>query len=75
MSESLLPIGTRIQFTQTLEAMANEDHPAIVYATKGELGYITGHGTREGYWVKRDNWPNPFGASSNEFNVLMEAKP
>jgi hypothetical protein len=65
-----LPIGTRIRFTQTLECDANEDHPAFTYAIKGDLGEITGHGCREGYWVKWEHWPTPFGASREEFEPL-----
>ena len=66
----LLPVGTRIRFTKTLTASANEDHPALLFAEKGDLGTITGHGCSEGYWVKIDSWPNPFGASPNEFEEL-----
>ncbi len=69
---SKLPVGTRIRFTRTLEADGTGDHPALLYAEKGELGEITGHGTREGYWVKVDSWPNPFGAGPEEFEVLRK---
>lgn len=65
-----LPIGTRIRFIKTLDAPANEDHPAIVYARKGETGEITGHETKEGYWVKTDSWSASFGASANEFELI-----
>lgn len=64
---SLLPVGTRIVFTKTLTSEATGDHPALLYAEVGQTGEITGHGTKEGYWVKTDDWPNPFGASDNEF--------
>ncbi len=70
MAAEQLPTGTRIRFTRTLEADATEDHPPIVYAYEGELGQITGHGTKEGYWVKTDNWPNSFGAGPGEFEVV-----
>lgn len=69
-SAKALPIGTRIRFIKTLDSPANEDHPAIVYARKGETGQITGHGTREGYWVKTDSWAAPFGASAAEFELI-----
>lgn len=72
MSEGLLPIGTRIRFVETLDAPASGDHPALIYATKGEMGEITGYGTREGYWVKTDSWPNPFGASIEEFTPIKQ---
>jgi hypothetical protein len=64
------PVGTRIRFTRTLDEPAGSDSPARLYATKGETGEITGHGCKEGYWVKADNWPNPFGASEKEFEVI-----
>lgn len=66
----LLPVGTRIRFTQTLEERANEEHPDLTFAARGETGEITGHGTREGYWVKTDGWPHSFGASREEFEVI-----
>lgn len=62
----MLPIGTRIRFTKTL------DHPDIVLAYRGDTGEITGHGTPEGYWVKADGWPAPFGASRDEFEPLKQ---
>ena len=68
---SLLPIGTRIRFVERLDAAANEDHPDIVYAKKGETGEIVGHGCKEGYWVKTDHWPARFGASREEFEPLQ----
>lgn len=66
----MIPIGNRIRFLKTLDARATEDHPDIVYAKKGELGTITGYGTKEGYWVKTDNWPSAFGASDTEFEEV-----
>lgn len=76
MSEEtkLHPVGTRIRFTKELATGATGDHPALSYASKGDLGEVTGHGCREGYWVKTDNWPTPFGASEDEFEVV-EDKP
>ncbi len=62
----LAPVGTRIRFTRTLTAPANEDHPSLLFATMGDLGTIVGHGTAEGYWVRTDTWPNWFGASPAE---------
>jgi hypothetical protein len=61
-NESLLPVGTRIKFIKSLYGHATGDSPACVYAKKGELGVVTGHGTPEGHWVKTDNWPHSFGA-------------
>ena len=59
---SILPIGTRIRFIKSLYGHATGDSPACIYAEKGELGVVTGHGTPEGHWVKTDNWPHAFGA-------------
>lgn len=71
--EQPLSVGTRIRFKQTLDKPADEEGPAQIYARAGELGTITGHGTREGYWVKRDAWPAPFGASDKEFEIVQPA--
>lgn len=67
-----LPVGTRIRFLKTLTEPAGEDHPGRIYAEKGDLGTITGHGCREGYWVKWDRWKHPFGCSPTEFAVVTE---
>lgn len=66
----LLPVGTRILFTKTLESGPDEFSPGNLYARKGDGGVITGHGTPEGYWVKWDGWEAPFGASRDEFDPL-----
>jgi hypothetical protein len=66
----LLPIGTRIVFTKTLESGPDEFSPGNLYARKGDGGVITGHGTLEGYWVTWDGWKAPFGASRDEFEPL-----
>jgi hypothetical protein len=66
----MIAVGTRIRFTKTLTEPASGDHPALLYAKAGQTGEITGHGCREGYWVKTDDWPNPFGAAPDEFEVL-----
>lgn len=67
--EEKLPIGTRIRFLKQLTAPANEDHPDLIFANKGEIGEITSHGSPVGYYgVKRDGWP-AFGASRDEFEV------
>jgi len=68
--EKLLPVGTRIRFTEDLEEGATCDHPPLSYAQKGQTGTITGHGTWEGYWAKTDTWPNAFGAKRSEFEVV-----
>ena len=65
-----VPVGTRIRFTRDLECGPTGDHPAFIYARKGDLGRITGHGTREGYWATWDRWPTPFGLSPDEFEVV-----
>jgi len=57
-----LEIGTRIIFVKLLDSPATGDHPELVYAYKGDEGEVTGYNNFEGYWVKRDKWPAPFGA-------------
>jgi len=66
-----LPEGTRIVFLKSLTVPANEDHPAFIYAEKGELGNIVGYGCAEGYWVTADRCVHAFGATLNdEFAVV-----
>lgn len=65
-----LPIGTRIIFTRELSDGPDEFSPGNLYAEKGDGGEITGHGCREGYWVKWDKWMHPFGAElGKDFKV------
>lgn len=61
----MLPVGTRIRFLRTLAEAPTGDHPALLYAEKGEGGEVTGHGCTEGHWVKTDKWKSPFGAVLN----------
>lgn len=65
-------VGTKIIFNQTIELPADEDRPHTVLARKGTPGEITGHGTKEGYWVQTDWAKEPFGASDQEFDVVKE---
>ena len=58
----LIPKGTRIVFLRTIEEPADDYHPGALYAVKGDHGVVTGHGCREGHWVKWDKWPHAFGA-------------
>ena len=60
-----LPVGTRIRFLKTLEAGPNEDHPAIIYARKGDLGTVVDDfPCAEGHCVKWDRWSHAaFGAT------------
>jgi len=67
LDADLLPVGTRIVFKKTLESGPDDYSPGNLYAKAGNGGVITGHGCREGYWVKWDRWPASFGASRNEF--------
>ena len=69
---NLFPVGTRIRFVKTLASGPDEFSPGNLYTRKGDLGEVTGHGTREGYWVKTDNWPHAFGASDSEFEVINQ---
>lgn len=72
MSDELLPAGTRIKFNKYLGEGVCEDCPAITFANEGDDGEITGHGCKEGYWVKRDVWPNSFGCEPKDFDVLAD---
>lgn len=72
--KELLPIGTRIRFVKEISEGASEEHPPLLYAPKEGLGVITGHGCREGYWVKWEAWPKPFGASREEFEPIVTAE-
>jgi hypothetical protein len=72
MKEELLPTGTRIRFTKTLEEPPDGDRPLQTYAERGESGEITGQGAPEGYWARTDRCPHLFGASRNEFEVIEE---
>jgi hypothetical protein len=62
LNDGLCAVGTRIVFIKTLTSPPDEDGPGNLYARKGELGIVTGHGCREGHWVKWDKWEAPFGA-------------
>lgn len=66
MDKTELPIGTRIKFVRGLYGAANSESPACVYAEKGDLGIVTGHGCWEEHWVKWDKWDAPFGAKLGE---------
>lgn len=67
----MISVGTKIRFTRTLTSAANEEHPALEYAHHGETGEITEvGGCWEGYWVKTDGWPNPFGCENKDFEIL-----
>ena len=66
MSE-LLPVGTEIVFTRTLEQGPTSDMPACIFAKKGEKGVIVGHDCWEGYWVTWERWPAKFGAERKDF--------
>ena len=61
--------GMRIRFLRDLTCEATGEHPAYIYARKGEGGRITKAGTCwEGYMVKWDRWPQAaFGCESKDF--------
>lgn len=61
-TKELLPVGTRIRFLKTLESGPDEFSPGNLYAEKGDMGVVTGHGCSEGHWVKWDKHEHPFGA-------------
>ena len=58
-----LPVGTRVRFVKELGSDATGDHPALLYAEKGERGTVTGHGCSEGHWVRTDHTTASFGAT------------
>lgn len=58
----ILPVGTRIIFTRTLQSGPDDYGPGNHYATRGDGGIVTGHDCKEGHRVKWDGWPTPFGA-------------
>lgn len=61
--EVQLPVGTRIRFLRELWEPASGDSPATLYAASGDTGVVTGHGCKEGHWVKWDQWEKAaFGA-------------
>lgn len=63
-NQLILAIGTRIKFVKDLIGEADGDHPAFLYASKGEKGCIVEQGNcKEGYWVKTDRCKASFGAS------------
>lgn len=64
-------VGTRIRFTKTIDDGPLCDHAPRLHALVGQLGTITGHGTKEGYWVKADGNDNAFGVGSKEFEVIQ----
>jgi hypothetical protein len=64
-------VGAKIRFLKLLDCGPTEEHPAYVYAEKGELGEIVEiGGCREGFWVKTDSWLHKFGAERKEFECL-----
>lgn len=66
-SGGYLPVGTRIKFLRTLEEGPDEESPGRLYAEAGQGGVVTGHGCKEGHWVKWDRWPHAaFGAKLGE---------
>lgn len=78
MKEKLKPrpdfqAGMRITFLRDLEEPASCEHPAYLFARKGEGGRITRvGGCTEGYWVKWDGWPSAaFGCESKDFTKKL----
>ena len=69
-----LPIGTKITFVKNLTEPATGDHPASLFAKKGEHGEITGYNDFEGYNVKVNGWPYSFGAVLKEEFIIKEDK-
>ena len=65
-----LDVGTRIRFVKTLDEGPDDYAPSRLFATKGDLGEITGHSACECYLVKTDQWDALFNALRDEFEVV-----
>lgn len=74
MDKKLLPIGTRVRFIKTSGEGSNEFSPGCIYFREGDEGVVTGHGCKEGHWVKWDKWPVSFGAELGIDFVEIENK-
>lgn len=70
-----LTIGTRIRFTRTLSDPASGDHPALLYATEGELGTIVPAQYGDAMWAKTDSWPHAFGVDPDEVEIVVDPNP
>ena len=53
----LLPVGTDVVFTKTIEQGPTGDTPGFLFARKGDRGVITGHSCFMDYSVKWEHWP------------------
>jgi hypothetical protein len=60
--KEILPIGTEIIFLKDLTEAPSDESPAFLFAKKDDKGIVTGHGCKEGHWVKWDKFKHPFGA-------------
>ena len=70
IAASLLPVGTRIVFNQTIEIGPDDHQPLTVIARKGDSGEVTGHNSKEGFMVQTDIHKQPFGARPTEFTAV-----
>jgi hypothetical protein len=62
--------GTRIKFLQDITCSATGDHPAFLFAKKGELGTINEKLKNNAYSVYWDGWKQaPFIAEPHEFEA------
>ncbi len=70
-----MKVGDRIRFLRTLDCGPTGEHPAYIYAEKGDYGHITEvGGCWEGFWVKWDGWKHAaFGCEAKDFEVITEA--
>jgi hypothetical protein len=61
----------RIRFLRDITCGPTGDHPAFIYAAKGEGGHITHVGDCwEGYMVKWDGWQSAaFGCKAKDFEI------
>ncbi len=74
MPDSLLPVGSRIRFKQTIIEPATGSHPEFLMCEAGTLGQIVGHRTDDERWpysVLWDRWKKaPFAIGANEIEVI-----
>lgn len=65
-------IGDRIRFLKTLDWDGDEEYPGCTFAKEGDLGEILDINGRNkwNFWVKRDNWKEPFSCMAEDFEVI-----
>lgn len=65
----MVPVGTVIRFTQTIEDGPNDHTPGYIWAKKGQIGRIVGPPIL-GLGYKVSLYGSPFRAKQEEFEVV-----